>query len=293
MSDKNILLSFKSAAPFWSSILFAISLWLSFMIQGWAILILPIFTLFILPIVDQYVGLRTDNLDISLKETQLFWYRLITLIWAPIQFCTLFGILALTVFSDMSLAEKFGLFCAVGVLTGTIGINYAHELMHKPGKLERWLADALLAMVLYSHFRSEHLLVHHVHVGTPKDPVTAKYNENFYKFFIRVLIQCPISSFKSEAQKLGRKKLPPSDFANPFYIYFAAQFFMILLSFLIGGFFGLFLFLLQAFIAILLLELVNYIEHYGLSRKNLKNGKYEFVQPHHSCLLYTSPSPRD
>ena len=107
MSDKNILLSFKSAAPFWSSILFAISLWLSFMIQGWAILIVPIFTLLILPIVDQYVGLRTDNLDTSLKETQLFWYRLITLIWAPIQFCTLFGILALTVFSDMTLAEKF------------------------------------------------------------------------------------------------------------------------------------------------------------------------------------------
>ena len=137
-------------------------------------------------------------------------------------------------------------------------------------------------MVLYSHFRSEHLLVHHIHVGTPKDPVTAKYNENFYKFFMGVLVQCPSSSFKSEITKLGRKGLPPSDFSNPFYIYFALQFFMIALSLLIGGFFGLFLFFIQAVVAILLLELVNYIEHYGLSRKSLKNGKYEFVQPHHS-----------
>ena len=192
------------------------------------------------------------------------------------------GINTLTRYTEMVFAEKIGLFCAMGVLTGTIGINYAHELMHKSGKIERWLADSLLAMVLYSHFRSEHLLVHHIHVGTPKDPVTAKYNENFYKFFIRVLVQCPISSFKSESNKLGRKGLSPSDFSNPFYIYLILQIFMIVLSLLIGGFLGLFLFFLQAFVAILLLELVNYIEHYGLSRKILKNGKYEFVQPHHS-----------
>ena len=141
-------------------------------------------TLVILPLIDQYVGLRIVNLDPNIEESQLHWYRLITLIWAPVQFLTLFGILALTISSDMALIEKIGLFCAMGVLTGTIGINYAHELMHKSGKLERWLADILLAMVLYSHFRSEHLLVHHVHVGTPKDAVTAKYNESFYKFFI-------------------------------------------------------------------------------------------------------------
>ena len=137
-------------------------------------------------------------------------------------------------------------------------------------------------MVLYSHFRSEHLLVHHIHVGTPRDPVTARYNESFYSFFNRVLVQCPISAFKAETQKLGRKRLPASHISNPFFIYFSAQLFMIVLSILIGGFFGLFLFLIQAFVAVLLLELVNYIEHYGLSRKNLENGKFEFVQPHHS-----------
>jgi hypothetical protein len=63
-------------------------------------------------------------------------------------------------------------------------------MMHQKTAVERWMADLLLAMVLYSHFRSEHLLVHHRYVGTPRDPVTARYNESFYKFFPRVLAQC-------------------------------------------------------------------------------------------------------
>ena len=85
MSKNYILLPFKSAAPFWSSILFAVSLWISFFLQGWAILFVPILTLLILPLVDQYVGLRVENLDPGIEDSRLFWYRLITLIWAPIQ----------------------------------------------------------------------------------------------------------------------------------------------------------------------------------------------------------------
>ena len=119
MSENYMLLPFKSAAPFWSSILFAVSLWFSFFLQGWAILFVPILTLLILPLVDQYVGLRVENLEPDIEESRLFWYRLITLIWAPIQFITLFGILALAISADMTLLEKIGLFCAIGVLTGT------------------------------------------------------------------------------------------------------------------------------------------------------------------------------
>jgi alkane 1-monooxygenase len=103
--------------------------------------------------------------------------------------------------------EKLGLF-AVGVLTGNVGITYAHELMHQKNRLERRFADILLASVLYSHFRSEHLLVHHRHVGTPADAVTARYNEGFHRFFPRVLRQSAMSAFRAEAKMLARKKLP-------------------------------------------------------------------------------------
>ena len=90
------------------------------------------------------------------------------------------------------------------MITGTVGINYSHELMHQKNALERWLGDILLAMVLYSHFRSEHLMVHHRYVGTPRDPVTARYNEGFHRFYPRVLIGSLKSSFRAEKEKLAK-----------------------------------------------------------------------------------------
>jgi alkane 1-monooxygenase len=144
------------------------------------------------------------------------------------------------------------------------------------------MADVLLAMVLYSHFRSEHLLVHHRYVATPKDPVSARYNETFYRYFPRVLHQCFWSAFNAEAAMLKRKDKPWTDLSNPFFRYWALQLGFVILAFVVAGWMGVFLFATQAFVAIWHLELVNYIEHYGLTRKHLGNGKYEHVLPRHS-----------
>jgi alkane 1-monooxygenase len=154
--------------------------------------------------------------------------------------------------------------------------------MHQKNRLERWLADALLAMVLYSHFRSEHLLVHHRYVGTPRDPVTARLGESFYRFYPRVLKQSFLSAWGAEKAMLARKDLPVSDKSNPFWKYAALQAVSILLAFALGGWAGIGLFLVQAGIAVWQLELINYIEHYGLTRKHLGDGKYEHIQPRHS-----------
>ena len=167
-------------------------------------------------------------------------------------------------------------------MSGTIGITYPHELAHQKPKFERWYADILLSMVLYSHFRSELLLVHHRYVGTPKDPVTARYNEGFHRYFPRVLRQQPVSAFNAEAAMLAGKKLPWHHLSNPFWRYAALQLVMLVLAVRIGGLAGLGLFLLQAIVAMWQLELVNYVEHYGLTRKHLGDGKYEHVLPRHS-----------
>jgi alkane 1-monooxygenase len=90
------------------------------------------------------------------------------------------------------------------------------------------------------------------------------------------------SAFQAEKDMLARKELPWSDTSNPFFRYWALQGAMLLLALLIGGWVGLGLFLWQAFIAVWQLELVNYVEHYGLTRKHLGEGKYEHVMPHHS-----------
>jgi alkane 1-monooxygenase len=245
--------------------------------------LVPLSTWWAFAVLDRLTGLNEDNADPNAPDDVLQWYVLLTKLWAPAQFLTLYGLIWYASHSDhLSGLEKFGLFFGMGVVSGTIGINYSHELMHQSSRLERWFGDVLLAMVLYSHFRSEHLLVHHRYVGTPRDPVTARYNEGFHRFYPRVLWQCLVSAFKAERDKLARKGQPWTNRKNPFWRYWALQGGMMLLAFVIGGWLGLALFLLQAGVAIWQLELVNYVEHYGLTRKHLGDGKYEHVLPRHS-----------
>lgn len=277
------LASLGRALPFWSSLVLVPLAWIAAIYGGWTIAILPIATWHLFSLLDAILGQNTENADPETTSDQLYWYRLITVLWPPVQFATLFGILYLvTQTSYLNWVEQWLLFAALGIASGTIGINYAHELMHQKPKVERWLGDILLAMVLYSHFRSEHLLVHHRYVGTPRDPVTALYNEGFHRYFPRVLSECPQSAFRAEKAMLARKSLPWTHASNPFWRYGALQAAFLVLAFLIGGFWGVFLFLTQAFWAIFQLELVNYVEHYGLTRKHLGDGKYDHVRPCHS-----------
>lgn len=271
------------ALPFWMSLLLIPIAWLGAVQGGWTVILLPVVTWYFFTLLDALLGLYKDNADPAIDDSKLTWYRAITLIWAPVQFFTLFGLIwYVTQTGHLSSLEKIVLFFGVGVITGTVGINYSHELMHQKNKTERRLGDLLLAMVLYSHFRSEHLLVHHRYVGTPRDSVTARYNEGFHRYFPRVLRQSLVSAFKAERDMLARRDLPWTDLSNPFFRYWALQAAILLLAFVLGGWAGLALFLWQAWIAIWQLELVNYIEHYGLTRKHLGDGKYEHVKPQHS-----------
>ena len=287
MSSKTILpaevANWRSAAPFWMSFLLLPLVWISAVNGGWYVLLLPVVTWYLFSLLDFVVGLNTDNADLESTDDDLRLYRLGVMLWAPAQAIMLFAMIWYVPRAEhLNTAEAIALFFGVGVLTGTVGINYSHELMHQKNKLERWMADVLLAMVLYSHFRSEHLLVHHRYVATPRDPVTARYNEGFHRFYPRVLKECFHSAFRAEAEKLAKKDLPWNDRANPFWRYWALQGVMLILAILLSGWAGLGLFLVQAGVAIWQLELVNYIEHYGLTRKHLGDGKYEHVKPHHS-----------
>jgi alkane 1-monooxygenase len=273
----------QSALPFWVSFLLIPLVWIGALRGGWAVLLLPICTWYLFAAIDRITGLNTENPDPQTPDKDLFWYKILTPLWVPAQIATLFGVIWYASHTEhLSSLEKFGLFIGMGVLTGTIGINYSHELMHQKSRGERWLADILLASVLYSHFRSEHLLVHHRYVGTPRDPVTARYNEGFHRFYPRVLRESLQSSFRAERDKLARKNLPWTARANPFWRYWTLQALMLATALIVGGPSGLLLFLIQAGTAIWQLELTNYVEHYGLTRKHLGDGKYEHVYPRHS-----------
>ncbi|MAO27811.1 alkane 1-monooxygenase [Roseovarius sp.] len=283
MSVTPLRQQFHAALPFWSSLaLVPLALW-GAMAGGWAVVLLPLATWYLFSFLDALTGLNLENADPDTPEDALTWYRAITLIWPPVQFILLFWMIWYVAGADhLSALEKIVLFFGVGVITGTVGINYSHELMHQRPRGERFLGDALLAMVLYSHFRSEHLLVHHRYVATPRDPVTARYNEGFHRFFPRVLRECYASALGAEQAMLARRGHGWWHRSNPFLRYWGLQAYLLLLAIGLGGWVGLGLFLWQAFVAIWQLELVNYIEHYGLTRKHLGDGRYEHVKPRHS-----------
>lgn len=272
-----------AAMPFWLTYILPPLVWLGAVQGGLWVLLPPLATWYLFSALDAALGLNRENADPLTEERQLFWYRLGVVCWAPVQFLTLYALIWYLGRADhLSGWETFGVMFGTGVMTGSVGIVYAHELLHQSNRVERSLGDWLLAMVLYSHFRSEHLLVHHLWVGTPRDPVTARYNEGFHRYYARVLRDCPVSAFRAEAALLKRRGLPWWHRRNPFWKYAALQLAMAALAVVLAGWFGLLFFAVQAGVAIWQLELTNYVEHYALTRRHLGEGKYEHVKPHHS-----------
>lgn len=280
MSDMD---NIRKALPFWLSLGLIPLAVIGVTQGGWTVILMPAYAWTLVTVLDLLLGQNEENPDPQTSDDDLFWYRLVTLIWFPLQALIVYGaIWWITRTDHLNWLEITALMFGIGVASGTIGIVYAHELLHQRNNFERWLGDLLLASVLYSHFRTEHLLVHHRYVGTPRDAVSARYNEGFHRFFWRVLLECPVSAWAAETEKLGKVGRPVWHRSNPFWRYAGLQALALLLAYAVGGWFGVGLFVLQAFFAVWQLELTNYIEHYGLTRRQLPNGKYEPVKPHHS-----------
>lgn len=272
-----------AAWPYWITLSFVPLAMLAITRGGGWIALIPAWGWGAMPVFDLILGRDLTNPDPDTPDTELFWFRLLTWIWFPIEAALVFGaIWWLTHGAAFGWPEQLAVMFGIGVTTGTVGIVYAHELFHKPSRGERWLGDLLMAMVLYSHFRTEHLLVHHPWVGTPRDTVTARYNEGFLRFFPRVLWQGPRSAWRAEAAMLARRGRTRWHRSNPVWRYLALQGAALALAFAIGGWPGVGLFAIQALVAVWQLELTNYVEHYGLTRRHLGAGRYEPVGPQHS-----------
>ncbi len=251
--------------------------------NGWYILIGYLYFEMLFSLGDRVFGINRENLDPLTQERQLFWYTLVTKLWPLAQASLIiFALFKLRDHAAYSLFERIAIMGLVGLSSGVAGIVIAHELIHQRNRLERTLGDILLGTVNYGHFRTEHVMGHHRYVATPRDPATSRYNESIYRFWLRVIPASFISAWRIEKDLLKRKNRPFWHYRNPFYIYAALSLVWVVIAFAIDGLSGIWLFFLQAFVAILLLETTNYIEHYGLVRMSLGEGKYEPVMPRHS-----------
>lgn len=162
------------------------------------------------------------------------------------------------------------------------GINAAHELGHKRGELSRLLAKLSLVPACYGHFFVEHNRGHHVRVATPEDPASARLGESFWQFLPRTVSGSARSAWRLEAARLQRQGLTVWHWRNENLQGWLASLLLALLIGVLAGGWVLLWFLAQAAQAIMLLELVNYVEHYGLLRQRLDNGRYQPCTPAHS-----------
>ncbi len=166
------------------------------------------------------------------------------------------------------LAGKFIWFAAIstGFNSGIMGITAAHELIHRKEKLLRNLGIWNLFLSNYSHFYTEHRFGHHLRVGTWDDPVTARYNEGFYRFFVRAFTGQIRSAWQIEAKRLEKKGKNPLSPENFVLRAFSLQIFFLAALYFIGGWPLMLAHAAQSVVGFSLLEFVNYIEHYGLIR---------------------------
>ncbi len=244
-----------------------------------------IFLFVILPILDYALGRDKQNplsndKSVSLEED--YFFRIATWLAVPIYGGLL--VWSIHAFSTTSLSNvaKIGWILSQGIIGGVIAINIAHELIHKDSKFERVLGGVLLSMVNYTGFKIEHLRGHHVHVSTPADASSARFNLSVYPFVANALIQNTGNAWKLEftrLQKLGRSKISVHNELIQWQI--LVMIFAMLAGWL-GGWIGFAFFFAQGLFAAISLEIINYIEHYGLERERDANGKYARVTHLHS-----------
>lgn len=244
---------------------------------------LPVVVLFVIfPILELFLRPSIKNLS---QEEQLISekrgvYDVIIYLLVPMQYALLVFFLFQMTY-DMPSWERFGMILSMGLACGIIGINAAHELGHRNSILEHVLSKLLLLSSLYMHFFIEHNRGHHTRVSTPDDPASSKYGEPIYVFWCRSILFSYLSAWKLEKKRLSIQKKSFFSIRNEMIRFQLIQATLLISIFLIFGWQIMCFFIASAFIGILLLETVNYIEHYGLRRK-LVNGKYERTLPIHS-----------
>jgi alkane 1-monooxygenase len=240
-----------------------------------------LFVFVLTPLLDALVPVDVENPEPEEEGARAAnpWFDVLLFAWLPVQVVVMLATAARVAGGGTPL-EIAGWIVSLGVTTGGGGITVAHELMHRRAPVARAWAEVLMTLVLYPHFCIEHVLGHHRHVATPRDPASARRGESVWRFLPRTVGGGLLSAWRLETERVrakGVRGLADRRLRHPL---------LVLALFLGSGLFGgataLGVLFGQAAVAILLLEVVNYIEHYGLERRPRRDGRFERVRPEHS-----------
>jgi alkane 1-monooxygenase len=243
----------------------------------------PFVVFLLIPFLDQAIGKDAANPPDSAVQ----WlegdryYRWCIYVFLPLQYAAIVFACVQWSSGDLSFLESLGLAITMAMVSG-IAINTAHELGHKREKHEKWLSKVALATSAYGHFFIEHNRGHHVRVATPEDPASSRLGESFWEFLPRTVWGSLKSAIEIERKRLDRLGKPFFSIDNDILNAWAMT--VVLFGALVAVF-GIEVLpwlVLQAAVGASLLEVVNYLEHYGLLRQKKEDGRYERCRPEHS-----------
>ncbi|NNC70592.1 MAG: alkane 1-monooxygenase [Flavobacteriaceae bacterium] len=264
--------------------LLPVTVYISFNSYGWTTF-LPVIVFFgLVPVLEFFFKANSENFDKETakleKENTLYsWILYLTI---PVQLIMLFYFFEVIQESGLNTIDYLGRISSMGLMCGVIGINVGHELGHRLNRLDQFLGELLLLTSLNTHFLPYHNGGHHFNVATPNDAATARKNEPLYSFWIRSHFMSYREAWHLENMRLKDSGKSIFTLKNRMITYSIANILVVASLYYFYGWFVLLAFIGAAITGILLLETVNYIEHYGLLRKQNDHGGFERVKRTHS-----------
>jgi alkane 1-monooxygenase len=250
-------------------------------VLAWSALV---YAFVMIPIAEIILPVNTDNYSKEEIENRLEnkIFDILLYLNVPIVYGSLLYSLYLVSTTALSSLEIAGTILSLGVILGANGINVAHELGHRKTLFEKILGKMLLIPSHYTHFFIEHNHGHHLHVSTPNDPSTAKYNQSLYAFWFQTVVGTYREAWKIQLKlnKLENRKI--YSIKSDMFWFTIIQISYLVLIYNFFGTTGTLVALFSGIVGFLLLETINYIEHYGLKRNKLESGRFERVSEKHS-----------
>jgi len=247
---------------------------------GWWILLTPACCFIIHPLLS--IIRKTGKKAELPKHTEVnhFQSRLVSLSMVPV-LLFLFA-WSLTRLSLLHTYQIIGLAISLGTVNGVIGFTLAHEFIHRRELPEKISGILLLLINGYLHLSVEHIGGHHLYACTNKDPQTARRGESFYKFLPRSIVGTYFNAWEIEIKRLKRKGNLFFSFKNKMYVFSCLHLLCWTMLFVFLGSPGCLFYFVQSCVAIFLLHMISYLQHYGLARKEIATGKFEKISVHHA-----------